>query len=696
MRLGRDAMSASAKAVRRLRRDFEAFLQSPHASIAAQPSGADALRWDFLFHNLPADTPYAGGVYHGYLLFPADYPLAPPKAYMCTPSGRLETGSSICLSATAFHPEQWNPAWTAGTLLVGILSFFLSEEAAVGTVRASDVQRKHLAARSREACREDAELLEMFPELLRTTTPGDADAAAPPRPPAGRPPGAPTTPLAALAVPLLDAEDPVATPRAAASAPAARGAECWICRDESSGEALIRPCACRGSMGGVHASCISAWLLQAAEHGQLQPTCPVCRHAYRGCRVMHPGIRVFAAELCDKLGCRGLMRRLPRFLCMLLCMRLYADLWVTEAPSPGGVALPDARPEALDAAWAVLVAACLTLFFLEHALIMAVSLPGGDLAAAFRGDVAPAPRHPRLRRFYAGSRAELFLAAWEKQPLVLWMWWLKLHGEIPTAGLLPLAVYILPLIKVLAYRSARLCARHTACYVILVVGFGGFVLIFDPFVLILCNLLLLALLFLLGVAHIHPGDAGPHIITATLVLCISSLRAWGDLVQIGIKWVGELTGLKVVEALAEILVNTSTKASAQKVHTSWNSTDCSDWEGEMDQVFPSTLRWVAAAVMMLHTGLLLALLVDCCCFERMSWRPGIPRWLAAGGAVLLAWALFNMEFLTCLVMECTVRVQTAVMATISSTWASSLWTLVVLVEFKRWRDIRSWRIIVGP
>ena len=32
--------------------------------------------------------------------------------------------------------------------------------------------------------------------------------------------------------------------------------ECWICCDATSTEPLIQPCACRGSMSGVHASCV--------------------------------------------------------------------------------------------------------------------------------------------------------------------------------------------------------------------------------------------------------------------------------------------------------------------------------------------------------------------------------------------------------------------------------------------------------
>lgn len=672
-------MSASSRAVRRLRQDFQAFRQSPPASIAALPSGADALRWDFLFHSLPGDTPYAGGVYHGYLVFPPDYPLAPPKAFMCTPSGRLETGRSICLSATAFHPEQWNPAWTAQTLLVGILSFFLSEEAAVGTVWSpDDTQRRRLAALSRDACRESAELREMFPELL-----GDAHAPPPPMPEA-----AASTPFAALAVPLLEAEGPAATPRDAATTPAARG-RCWICLDEESGEALIQPCACRGSMSGVHASCINEWVAQqASDRGQVEPSCPVCRQAYRGCRTEYPGLSVFVAEWYEKVKGSWPMRRLPRFLCMILFMRLYLELWPTEAPSHDGGAnathvepavLSPESDDCLDVVWAVLVAVGLTLSFLERALILALSLPRGDLLALFLGGEAPEPRHPALRLFYVGSGGERCCVGCEMQlSLVLWWWW---PFRIPSVGMLPFAVYILPVITVLAYRSFRHCAFQLMLLVVLLC----LLLVFLPYFTLLLYLFSIGGFLLVGVGCIHPGDAGFHIITAVLIQCIAVLPDCGQLIQMGTPLAG---------AVSVTLAYGSSGVSVQAADDVSVSMDCSALAGEMDAEFPRTLRWIVAAVMVSHTGCLVALLVDGFCIGRIAWRPGRRQWLVAGVAVLQTWINVNAELYTSVVMGCAVRLQTAAMAAIASTWAGSFLALIVLVAFKRWQDARSWHVVV--
>lgn len=77
----------------------------------------------------PEATPYDGGYYHGKLMFPREFPFKPPAIYMITPSGRFKTNTRLCLSISDFHPDTWNPAWSVSTILTGLLSFMVSEEA---------------------------------------------------------------------------------------------------------------------------------------------------------------------------------------------------------------------------------------------------------------------------------------------------------------------------------------------------------------------------------------------------------------------------------------------------------------------------------------------------------------------------------------------------------------------------------------
>ena len=67
-----------------------------------------------------------GGVYHGRILLPADYPFKPPSFTMLTPNGRFEINTKICLSISSHHPEHWQPSWSVRTALVALTAFMPS------------------------------------------------------------------------------------------------------------------------------------------------------------------------------------------------------------------------------------------------------------------------------------------------------------------------------------------------------------------------------------------------------------------------------------------------------------------------------------------------------------------------------------------------------------------------------------------
>jgi ubiquitin-protein ligase len=158
---------ASSMALRRLRRDLEILLKSPNPQICVRPAEDNLLEWHFVLHSLPADTPYHGGCFHGKILFPPEFPHAPPAIVMVTPSGRLEVGKKLCLSMTDFHPESWNPAWSVETILVGLLSFFVSDaEEGYGAIKASEERRRKLAAEADAINSQDADFRALFPEML--------------------------------------------------------------------------------------------------------------------------------------------------------------------------------------------------------------------------------------------------------------------------------------------------------------------------------------------------------------------------------------------------------------------------------------------------------------------------------------------------------------------------------------------------
>ncbi|ESZ98420.1 ubiquitin-conjugating enzyme [Sclerotinia borealis F-4128] len=139
---------ASRAANKRLTREYKTISENPPPYIEAHPSESNILEWHYILTG-PPDTPYHGGQYWGTLLFPPDYPFAPPSIKMHTPSGRFQPSTRLCLSISDFHPKSFNPAWEVSTILIGLLSFMTSEEMTTGSVGASEAERKWAASRTR-------------------------------------------------------------------------------------------------------------------------------------------------------------------------------------------------------------------------------------------------------------------------------------------------------------------------------------------------------------------------------------------------------------------------------------------------------------------------------------------------------------------------------------------------------------------
>eukprot|EP00985_Skeletonema_marinoi_P027498 scaffold22676_cov85-Skeletonema_marinoi.AAC.1 len=104
--------------------------------------------WHFTIRG-PADSEFAGGVYHGKILLPPEYPFKPPNIVFCTPSGRFETNVKVCLSFSAHHPELWQPAWGIRLILEAIISFLPTPaDGAIGALDWTKEERAKLAKES--------------------------------------------------------------------------------------------------------------------------------------------------------------------------------------------------------------------------------------------------------------------------------------------------------------------------------------------------------------------------------------------------------------------------------------------------------------------------------------------------------------------------------------------------------------------
>lgn len=154
---------ASKAAHKRLTKEYVTMQKEPPPFVWAVPDEKNILTWNFLIRG-PSDSPFAGGEYHGLLLFPSEYPFKPPGIKMLTPSGRFQPDKKICFSMSDFHPGTWNPAWSVATILTGLLSFMLSDEMTTGSVNSADAHKQAFALRSHSWNISQSRFKEAFPD----------------------------------------------------------------------------------------------------------------------------------------------------------------------------------------------------------------------------------------------------------------------------------------------------------------------------------------------------------------------------------------------------------------------------------------------------------------------------------------------------------------------------------------------------
>ncbi|GIY58251.1 hypothetical protein CEXT_698042 [Caerostris extrusa] len=133
-------------AVKRLMKEAEE-LQCPTEEYYARPIEDNLFEWHFTFRG-PRNSEFEGGVYHGRITLPPDYPMKPPSIMMLTPNGRFEINKKICLSISGYHPETWQPSWSRLHYLP-LLAFLPTHgNGAIGSLDYTPEERKQLALKS--------------------------------------------------------------------------------------------------------------------------------------------------------------------------------------------------------------------------------------------------------------------------------------------------------------------------------------------------------------------------------------------------------------------------------------------------------------------------------------------------------------------------------------------------------------------
>ncbi|KAG8096256.1 hypothetical protein GUJ93_ZPchr0013g34426 [Zizania palustris] len=138
-------------AVKRILQEVKEMQSNPSPDFMALPLEEDIFEWQFAILG-PRDSEFEGGIYHGRIQLPSDYPFKPPSFMLLTPSGRFEVQKKICLSISNYHPEHWQPSWSVRTALVALIAFMPTNPGgALGSLDYKKEDRWALAIKSREA-----------------------------------------------------------------------------------------------------------------------------------------------------------------------------------------------------------------------------------------------------------------------------------------------------------------------------------------------------------------------------------------------------------------------------------------------------------------------------------------------------------------------------------------------------------------
>ncbi|KAE9616010.1 putative aminoacyltransferase, E1 ubiquitin-activating enzyme [Lupinus albus] len=156
---------AEKACIKRLQKEYRALCKEPVSHVVARPLPNDILEWHYVLEGSEG-TPFAGGYYYGKIKFPPEYPYKPPGISMTTPNGRFMTQKKICLSMSDFHPESWNPMWSASSILTGLLSFMMDNSPTTGSVNTTTAEKQHLAKSSLAFNCKNATFRKMFPEYV--------------------------------------------------------------------------------------------------------------------------------------------------------------------------------------------------------------------------------------------------------------------------------------------------------------------------------------------------------------------------------------------------------------------------------------------------------------------------------------------------------------------------------------------------
>ncbi|KAG8480847.1 hypothetical protein CXB51_025325 [Gossypium anomalum] len=147
--MAEDKYNLKNPAVKRILQEVKEMQSNPSDDFTSLPLEENIFEWQFAIRG-PRDSEFEGGIYHGRIQLPAEYPFKPPSFMLLTPNGRFETQTKICLSISNHHPEHWQPSWSVRTALVALIaSCPPTPNGALGSLDYKKEERRALAIKSR-------------------------------------------------------------------------------------------------------------------------------------------------------------------------------------------------------------------------------------------------------------------------------------------------------------------------------------------------------------------------------------------------------------------------------------------------------------------------------------------------------------------------------------------------------------------
>jgi len=141
-------MSLAAITDKRIKYELKNLKKARMENIQVIQDENDKFTFYFLLKGI-SKSDYDGGYYMGKIILPPDYPNSPVDYKMLTPSGRFQINSSICLTNSKYHKDQWTPAWNLENMTVGFISIFNDDtEHGISHIKDTSQNRKMFASQS--------------------------------------------------------------------------------------------------------------------------------------------------------------------------------------------------------------------------------------------------------------------------------------------------------------------------------------------------------------------------------------------------------------------------------------------------------------------------------------------------------------------------------------------------------------------